>query len=196
MDSTLVSLLIVTSVGAVAALTSAIGLFIALGRIMAAFSALERQMTNSERFTNARLENLTTSLNERPSTTVLRDVLQTEWKERIEPGLRSTVTDSLPKDLTAALVIEALERIGVTIPQPPPPVPDDQLLNKVREWVQEGVRLAEQASRNSPELTSADKFRIAQKYVIKRLMEHQLQFDLERLGALIEEAVYLMGEGR
>lgn len=192
-DSTLVPLLIVTSVGAASALVAAIGLFVALGRIMNGLAAIERQVTNDSRATHARLDALVNSVTERPSTTVLRDVLQTEWKERIEPGLRATVQDSLPKDLTAALVIEALERIGVEVPRPPPPVPDDQLLTKVREWVQEGVRLAEQAGKNSPELMSGDKFRIAQKFVLQRLQEHQLEFSLERLAQLIEEAVYLQG---
>lgn len=186
-------LTIVSAIGSTAALVGAVGLFIVMGRVLNAIQALERQAATENRATQARLDALVEAVTARPSTTLVRDILQTEWKERFEPGLRAAVQDSLPKDLTAALVIEALERIGVEVPRPPPPVPDDQLLARVQEWVRAGVHLAEQAAKNSPDLQPADKFRIAQNFVLERMRETRTEFPLERLAMLIEEAVYLLG---
>ncbi len=177
--------IVLLSITSVTGLVTTIGLFIALGRILAAVAGLERQATQEARTTTARLDALSAALTERPTVTVLRDVLETLWLQKQEPALREAVKSSLPADLTAALVIEALERIGVHVPPPPPELPDEQLVRKVRAWCAEGIYLAEEAARQNKKrgflLEAADKRRVALEYVTKNLREERLTFESARL---------------
>lgn len=169
-------------VGVITAATAA--LLGAVGTLFAwrATVALERRIT-------AQHEVLKTLITERPTTTALTELLTTQWEKQYKPTIQETVRAALPVDLMPALVIEALERIGVTLPEPAPVVPDEVLTERVRNWAREGVAMGYQARKNSPALTNIDAFRLAQGFVQEMLAVSKLEFPPRRLAQLIEVAV-------
>jgi hypothetical protein len=158
---------------------------LSLGAVSVFSLALWRRLSEEQAARTAAIIKATELLTERATREEVRDIVTRAYEDIYLPKLKDELRGLLPADVTPAMVLETLERIGVRIPDPAPELPDEELLRKVRGWCTEGIYLAEEAARQNKKrgflLEPADKRRIALDYVRKNISEERLTFDGQRL---------------